>query len=124
LAQKIERERVGNFLNKTASLAVFINCSHSMTEKTSIWNEPMKGSQPNTVITVLWKTFLKQVLRLRCSGISCFTPWHSFTLLFNTLTHCTETIKLILLHTWYQDISFNFTAAALSSAEGVVLLRL
>jgi len=38
---------------------LFINCSHSMTEKTSIWSKPMKGSQPNTVITVLWKTFLQ-----------------------------------------------------------------
>lgn len=94
-----------------------------MTEKTSTWNEAMKGSQPNTVITVWWKTFLKQVLCLRCSGISCFTPWHSFTLYFNILTHSIKTIKFILLHTWYQDISFNFTAATLSLAEGVVLLR-
>jgi len=114
---------VGNFCHKTASLAVFINCSHSMTEKPSIWNEPMKGSQPYTPITVWWKTFLKQVLWLRCSRISHFTPWHSFTLFFNILTHCIETIKFILLHTWYQDISFNFKAATLSSAVGVVLLR-
>jgi len=74
LAQKFETEIEGNFCHKTASLAVFINCSHSMTEKTCIWNGPVKGSQPNTVITVSWKTFLKQVLCLRCSRISCFTP--------------------------------------------------
>jgi ABC-type multidrug transport system permease subunit len=50
------------------------------------------------------------------------TSWHSFTLFFNILTHSIETIKSILLHTWYQDTSFNFTAATLTSAEGVVLL--
>jgi hypothetical protein len=122
LAQKLEREIVENFCHKTASLAVFIICSHSMIEKTSIWNEPMKGSRPNTVITVWWKTFFKQVSCMRCSGISRFTPWHSFTLFFNILTHSIKTIKFILLHTWYQDTSFNFTAATLTSAESVVLL--
>jgi len=123
VAKKLEREIVGNFCHKTASLAVFINFSYSMTEKSSIWNKPMKGSQPNTIITVWCKTFLKQVLCLRCLGILCFTPWYSFILFLNILTHCIETIEFILLHTWYQDISFNFTAATLSSAVGVFLLR-
>jgi hypothetical protein len=43
LAQKREREIVGNFCFKTESLAISIKCSYSLIEKFSIWNEPIKG---------------------------------------------------------------------------------
>jgi hypothetical protein len=54
-AQKLEREIVGNFCFKTESLALSINCSYSLIEKSSIWNEPMKG-------------FLSQLLSLLFGG--------------------------------------------------------
>jgi hypothetical protein len=43
LAQKLEREIVGKFCLKTRSLAISINCPYSLIEKSSAWNEPMKG---------------------------------------------------------------------------------
>jgi hypothetical protein len=55
MAQKLERETVGNFCFKIKSLAILTNCSYSSIEKSCVCNEPMKG-------------FLSQLLSLLFSG--------------------------------------------------------
>jgi hypothetical protein len=57
MAQKLERETVGNFCFKIKSIAILVltNCSYSSIEKSSVCNEPMKR-------------FLSQLLSLLFSG--------------------------------------------------------
>ena len=108
---------MGNFCHKTASLAIFINCSHSMTGKSSIWNEPMKGSQPNTVITVggkhssnkfcIWDAQVYHVLHL--DTVLPYSSIYWLTVLKQSNLFCCT-------------LGTNFKAATLSSAVGVVLL--
>jgi hypothetical protein len=75
LAQKLEREIVGNCYFKTESLTIFINCSNSLIEKSSIWNEPMKGflSQPLSLLFGVKYSSHKFCNYLRCSVMSCLT---------------------------------------------------
>jgi hypothetical protein len=75
LAEKLEREIVGNFCFKTESLSVSVNCSCSLIEKSSIWNEPMKGFLSQLLSLLVGGKYSSNEFcnRLRCSVMSCFT---------------------------------------------------
>jgi hypothetical protein len=52
--QKLERAMVEILALKTDPLAIFINSSHSLIEKSYTWNEPIKICQQIIIIIIIW----------------------------------------------------------------------
>jgi hypothetical protein len=63
VTQKLVREIVEKFFFRTGSIPVNVHCSYSLVEKSSIWNEPIKGflSQLLSLLFGL-EIFLKRIL--------------------------------------------------------------
>jgi len=89
LAPKLERQLMENLCFKTESLAMSINCSYSLIEKSSIWNERMKGFLSLLLSVLLGGKYFANEFRkcLRWAVIWRVTPWCSLTVFFKIFIH-------------------------------------